>query len=271
MTSLLAGSAEHPYGDTRGRFQTATPASYSFGSDGLLRDGATAVVWSGTASNASGPFGSGVRSGRLVPTDALSSVLCQGSMSNYCANAADALDVYYAWETGPNPFNQFAGLKRTDDSFVTFDAPMSVTFNVPARSDEFGSQAGASLQLQYNGFGDLFGIPSRCVNTITNETVACGPGQGIRWVPSFSIPESLTEGVVTDGNGTSYLVKWLEREVRLAQVSNSQCTGLTPGSTADLPSLVGLRSPGIPGDPSYIGAKPAITAAPRVVHGVVKY
>lgn len=271
MASFFASSAEHPYGASRGRFQTASPLGYAFGSDGLLREGADAIVWSASNSGVQGPFAQGIRSGKLVPTDSLASVLCEGSQSNYCANSVDALDVYYVWETGPNPHNQFAGLKRNDNSFVTFDAPLSVTFNVPNRSNEFGTFAGASLQLQYNGFGDLFGIPSTCVNAITNEPVACGPGQGIRWVPSFSIPESLSEGVATDANGGSYLVKWLEREVRLSQVSGAQCTGLTPGSTADLPSLTGLRSPGIPGDPSYIGAKPTVTGAPRVVHGVVKY
>ena len=60
-------------------------------------------------------------------------------------------------------------------------------------------------------------------------------------------------------------------EVRLTQVNNALCSGLTPGSTADLPSLVGLRNPANSADPAYIGVKPTLTATPRVVHGVVKY
>jgi hypothetical protein len=65
--------------------------------------------------------------------------------------------------------------------------------------------------LQYGGFGELSGIPGHCVSQLTNEAVSCDT-QNARYVPAFIIPAG---DQVTNGS-TTYLVKWLEREIRFA-------------------------------------------------------
>ncbi len=268
LQELATGQRTHPFGTTQDQFMNAaTTVAYTFGADGKLSTAGTPVLWpaSLTAQQA-GMFGNGVRGGKLLPTQ--DAFRCANDNTKFCANAADEAEVFYAWETGPNSWNQFAGLRGTDGQYLQFDAPLNVSYNVPDRA-EFGQFRGSVVRLQYNGFGDLWGIPSNCVDPATNNPVACG--EGTRWVPAFTIPATLDEGVVTDSNGTQYLVKWLNREVRFAKVAGSFCSALTVGSIASLPAATGLNNPAKATDPLYIGAKPEVTGAPRVVDGVVKY
>jgi hypothetical protein len=181
-------------------------------------------------------------------------------------------EVYYVWETGANTWNQFAAVKDTTGAFVTFDAPLPLSYTVPAGA-QYGQYAGKSIVLQYNGFGDLQGIPGTCVSMLTNATVNCN-SQGARYVPSFAIPFDETKGLVTSIDGqTTYLVKWLDREIRFAQKSLSACTnaGLALPSNVVLPTADNLKDPSDSSSSVYIGVKPTVTAAPRVIHGDVKY
>ena len=86
------------------------------------------------------------------------------------------------------------------------------------------------------------------------------------------IPMDTSAGVVTGGT-TRYLVKWLNREIRLAVKDPSLClaAGLTLPTGLALPDASGLANPAAPGTPVYIGAEPVVTAAPRVIQGVVEY
>jgi hypothetical protein len=213
-------------------------------------------------------FRHGLRTGRLFadPADAE----CDIGSGTYCEWRVNSLEVYYQWETGPNPYNQFAAVKDAGGQFVNFDAPLQVTFAVP-QGAVYGQHAGQSIVLQYGGFGDLWGLPGICVSPTTNEEVACEGGD-VRYVPSFVIPDDLTQGVVT-ANGTTYLVKWLEREIRFARKNPSVCdaAGLIVPASATLPAAADLANPSDPASPVYIGVRPAVTAAPRVIRGEVKY
>jgi hypothetical protein len=179
--------------------------------------------------------------------------------------------VYYQWETGPNAYNQFAAVKGSNGQFVNLDAPLQVNFAVP-QGAAFGAYAGKSIVLQYGGFGELYGLPGICVSPQTNAEVACGEGGEVRYVPSFVIPYNSTQGVVTS-NGTTYLVKWLEREIRFARKNLSVCNGagLTVPSGMTLPTAQDLKNPSNPNSDVYIGVRPLVTAAPRVIHGEVKF
>jgi len=80
---------------------------------------------------------------------------------------------------------------------------------------------------------------------------------------------------VTSGQDT-YLVKWLEREIRFARkdmtAQPSACAGLTlPSNTITLPTSAVLKNPSDSSSDIYIGTKPTVTDAPRVIHGEVKY
>lgn len=136
---------------------------------------------------------------------------------------------------------------------------------------KYGEYAGQQLVLQYGGFGDLWDIPGHCVSPTTNAVVSCD-GENVRHVAAFTIPFDPTQGQVVSGEDT-YLVKWLEREIRFAPKALSECenAGLQLPVGVSLPTSAGLQNPADPSSTAYIGAKPSIAGAPRVVQGEVKY
>ena len=239
-------------------------------SSALLRDGANAaVVFTDSSALQSRPqYQSGIRTGRLFT--ALADAQCSGSISQYCDQKVDELEVYYQWETGPNQWNQFAAVKNAAGAVVAFDAPLQVSYSVPTGA-KYGQYAGKSIVLQYGGFGELWGIPGSCVSRLTNEHVSCDT-QDSRYVPAFVIPFDDVLGRVTDG-GTTYLAKWLDREIRFARKDTSVCNaaGVSLPSALSLPNASGLQNPSDPASAIYIGEKPVVTDSPRVIDGDVKY
>jgi len=237
-----------------------------------LRDGANEpVTFSDRDALASQPgFGNGVRTGRLFTN--LADAECNVGSGTYCDYKVNDAEVYYQWETGANNWNQFAAVKDSSGAFVTFDPPLQLAYTVPAGA-RYGQYAGKSIVLQYGGFGDLGGIPGTCVSPVTNAPVNCSL-QGARYVPSFAIPFDETTGRATSIDGqTSYLVKWLDREIRFAQkpLTASASAGLTLPSNVTLPTATNLKDPSDSSSDVYIGEKPTVTSAPRVIHGDVKY
>jgi hypothetical protein len=183
--------------------------------------------------------------------------------------------VYYVWETGANSWNQFAGVKDSSNHFLHFEAPLQLNYTVPNDSNKYGEYAGKSIVLQYGGFGDLWGIPGHCVSHLTNQTVDCGTqSDDIRYVPAFIIPS--TSNQVSDGTHT-YLVKWLEREIRFAPKDMTAhplaCAGLnTSNINVTLPTSASLKDPSSSAQTDvYLGVKPVVTGSPRVIQGEVKY
>jgi hypothetical protein len=272
-----------PYVDTSFNNWNPTTAYVTYTADtqnGVLTSGgqpAAAVLTDATAYQQAPQYQGGVRSGPLV--DDLTSVQCPGDTSHYCSSVANNLTHYYVWETGPNSFNQFAGIKDSSNTFVTFDPPMQVTYNVPSDSTIYGQYAGKAIVLQYGGFGNLWGIPGTCVSNLTNQPVSCDAGNNVRFVAQFSIPDDLTNGTVTytppgsNTGSTTYLVRWLDREIRFANKPLSSCSGLSLPSNSDitLPTAADVKNPTDPTSDAYIGAKPDVTDAPRVIQGVVEY
>jgi hypothetical protein len=115
--------------------------------------------------------------------------------------------------------------------------------------------------LDYSGFGNLWGIPSFCVNMDTGLEVDCstsGPGSPVRWVPAFTIPIGAT---VYDGT-TPYLAKPLELEQRMKKDTSGGCDTLSAVAYT-LPVIADWVDPAI-------GTEPVITDAPAVIGGVVQ-
>jgi hypothetical protein len=252
-----------------------TPAAnvVTYGTDAgtaTLRDGDGAVVafGDGAAYREHPMYANGLMSGRLFTQ--LADAECDVGSGTYCGWRVNDVEVYYQWQTGPNPWNQFAAVKDASGSFVAFDAPLQLAYTVP-NGAQYGQYAGKSIVLQYSGFGDLQGIPGVCVSRLTNAQVNCNQ-QGARYVPSFVIPYDATAGQVSDGSKT-YLVKWLDREIRFAQKPLSACTaaGLTVPANVTLPAAADLKDPSDASSDVYIGTEPTVTSAPRVIHGDVKY
>jgi hypothetical protein len=236
----------------------------------VLRDGTNAAV---TFTNAQAlesqpQYRQGVRTGRLFTS--LASAQCDVNPSLYCDNKIHELDVYYEWETGPNQWNQFAALRDGNNNVVSFDPPLQVSYSVPSGA-QYGAYAGKSIVLEYGGFGQLWGIPGSCVSRFTNEAVSCDQPES-RYVPAFVIPFDETLGRVTR-NSTPMLAKWLDREIRFARKPLSACTnaGLSLPTGLTLPSATGLADPSDSTSDIYIGSKPSVTDAPRVIHGEVMY
>jgi hypothetical protein len=260
---------------TANNFQPLLSAGVvSYGGDAasaMLLDGAAApVVLNADAESLEGSpqFRNGLRTGKLFVN--LADAECDIGSGTYCEWRVNNLDVYYQWETGPNQYNQFAAVKDGSGAFVNLDPPLQVNFQVP-QGGAYGQYAGQSIVLQYGGFGELWGLPGICVSPQTNQEVACDGGE-VRYVPSFVIPQDTASGRVT-ANGTTYLVKWLDREIRFARKNLSVCdgAGLTIPSGMTLPTANDLKNPSDPASDIYIGVRPVVTAAPRVIHGEVKY
>lgn len=208
----------------------------------------------------------GVRTGRLF-TD-LAAAECAFQPGSYCESNVDAMDTYYSWETGSGQWNQFAAVKDASGNFVVFDVPLQLTYQVPD-APAYAEYAGKSIVLQYGGFGDLWGIPGHCVSRLTNDLVSCDT-EDSRYVPAFVIPFDASVGRATADDAT-YLIKWLNREIRFARKPDATCASLALPSDVTLPTAASLKDPSDPAADIYIGTKPTVTDAPRVIHGEVKY
>ena len=55
----------------------------------------------------------------------------------------------------------------------------------------YGSYSGLPILLQFDGFGNLQGIPGYCVNPVDNSVEDCNVS-GASYVPMFSLPDGTT-------------------------------------------------------------------------------
>jgi hypothetical protein len=224
-------------------------------------------------------YQNGVMSGRLFAHLGDAQCLDNANPVDYCDYQVNSASVYYVWQTGPSSWSQFAAIKDNTGGFVHFDAPLQVDFTVPVGA-AYGTYGGTSLVLQYNGFGDLWGIPGSCVSGTTNRPVTDCNTPNSRYVPAFVIPYDPTattqQGIVTttsDGVTTTYLAKWLQREIRFAVKDASVCTNdqLQGPTNVQLPTAAGLKDPSSSSSDVFLGTEPTVTGAPRVIQGDVKY
>lgn len=172
--------------------------------------------------------------------------------------AWSVLDTFYTWETGTNNWNQFTAVKDSQGNFFKFDPPWQVAYihSQPDSSAPDYKYDGTRFFLEYSGFGDLHGIPGKCFDSASGQTVTDCSGMNVRWVPEFIIP---TDSTVTVGS-LQYLVKPLEVEQRM-KVKPGGCASLNPTSYA-LPSMDEWSDPAL-------AAEPVVTGPPKVIGGVV--
>lgn len=262
-------------------YQSVTPdsstyAAYRFDNAGMiLYSGASGTIPVITATTGT-DFPGGVTSGPLfdpallsAPSITIPSPLgCDWArFSETCGGKAwSVLPVFYTWETGPNEWNMFTGLQDAYGNPVKFEPPLQVEYTHKL-ADKYQN---TKFYLQYAGFGDLQGIPGKCVNVDTGQDgVDCSGGDpAVKWVPEFSIPDidPLTQSFTTMTdvlNGTVYLVKALEKEQRMKiDLTPGACDGLDaqPYKLPDMSSYI---------DP-VIGTEPIVSGAPSVIGGVVQ-
>jgi hypothetical protein len=254
--SKINSSDQWPYNDY-GQPQLSPPAefaSYTFDSVNMvLKSGANPII----ATSDTYPFG--VMSGPLFePTpDNLSLLACDWDPSMTCGwQAWNKLDVFYTWETGPNDWNKFTALLNPGDgTALRFDPPLQVSY-----VHTWDDLTTSTFNLEYSGFGNLWGIPGKCIDWDSGNEVDCGPGT--RWIPQFSIPAGSELMDVSDNGATKYYAKPLEEEQRMKQVNESDCSTLTI-STYTLPNISEWQDPNI-------GAEPKVESPPAVIGGVLQ-
>jgi hypothetical protein len=243
--------------------------TYTFGAGGLLDGNDAPVVWENIPSDSS--YSNGLQTGWLVDSPP-STANCPAAspdaqQGNLCQPANPA--TYYTWQTGANQWNQSLWLTSAG-TIIPFDPPQNVAYTVP-NAAAYGSYAGLPILLQFNGFGNLQGIPGTCVDPTDNSVVDCGTN-GASYVPAFSIPDGTTMSLpsLSGAASTPLIVKALNGAILLKNLGSNaaQCSSMTLAPLT-LPSG-GLHDPSSSGDSDYLGTEPTVTASPKVIDGVVQ-
>ena len=248
----------------------AHTVSYTFSSASLTDSNSAAVILEQASQYPSNSLytQNGIQTGRLFEAPLTNENCPQGMPSGSVCEPANP-STYYTWQTGPNQWNQSLWL-TSGGQVVPFDPPQNIAYTVPTGS-AYGSYAGLPILLQFNGFGNLGGIPGSCVNPTDNAPVDCGTS-GASYVPMFSIPDGTTMTLPSlDGMSTTPLiVKALNGAILLKSLGSNaaQCSSMTL-TPLTLPSG-GLHDPSDPSDADYLGTMPTVTSAPKVIDGVVQ-
>ena len=273
LTAFSAGSQSSPFGNSTDQQWFSAPSantvSYTFSSTGLMESGSSMVLEQPFQYPSGSMYAQGgIMTGRLFDT-AFGTTNCPTGMVCEPSNPA----AYYTWQTGPNQWSQSLWLtKASDSSVVQLDAPQNVPYTVPTGT-AYGSFAGKSILLQFNGFGNLFGVPGYCVDPATNATVDCSTANS-RYVPMFSLADgtTMTLPATSSTAATPLIVKALDAELRLRDLGpsmpSSACASMTL-TTMTLPSG-GLHDPTSSTDSEYLGAMPTVSSAPKVIDGVLQ-
>ncbi len=265
--AYTSGMAPSPYNATTATQWFSAPSSgvtvsYTFGAGGLAI-GATPMIISNPGYYAASPmYQNGVMSGRLFDTALLYANCPAGTAAGtVCEPGAPA--AYYTWSTGTDQWNQSLWLTN-GSTVVAFDPPQDINYLVPTGA-AYGTWAGKTIKLQFNGFGNLNGIPGYCVNPADNSVVDCSTANA-RYVPMFSIPDGATMTLGT----TPLIVKALDAEIRLKDLGAgaAACSAMT--LTTQAPPTGGVHDMSKPSDAYYIGVKPTVTASPKVIDGIVQ-
>jgi hypothetical protein len=189
--------------------------------------------------------------------------------------AWSALDVFYTWETGPNNWNRLTTVVDGSGQVVRFDPPVRVEYvhSQAATDAPDYKYDGVSFFLDYNGFGDLHGIPGKCVDMNSGSVVTNCNGEAIRWVPEFTIPAGSSVTASTGGTIATYYVKPLEMEQRMKKDPDpNACSLLSTQNGYDFANFNLNDKGGVKGlwqNPA-IGTEPSLAGAPAVIGGTVQ-
>ena len=169
--------------------------------------------------------------------------------------------ITYRWDTGQDDWNKMAIVTPSGGgNALTFDKPLSLQLKDPydpATDDANGATSdnqpytAQPLLLQYGGAGQLWGFPWE--HDTTND----------RWYS----PITLKDGVVlTDGQGTDYVVKEMEKEQHMQTQALSNCSTLSlpNNSNLPLPTASDVDTSAVTFGPSD---RPVVTDPPAVIGG----
>jgi len=275
LTAYSGGTASTPFanGTDTQWFSAPGPAntvSYTFTAAGLVDSNNVPVTLEQASQYPSNSqyAQNGIQTGWLLDSP-LTNANCPPGMSGSPVCQPANPTTYYTWQTGPNQWNQSLWL-TSGGKVVPFDPPQNIAYTVPTGS-AYGSYSGLPILLQFNGFGNLSGIPGSCVDPTDNSPVPCGTN-GSSYVPMFSIADGTTMTLPSlDGSTTTPLiVKALNGAILLKSLGSNapECSSMTL-TPLTLPSG-GLHDPSNSSDTEYLGTMPTVTSAPKVIDGVVQ-
>jgi len=214
---------------------------------------------------------------RLVDITAITNLKCDDDLSKICGYKLDDLSEYFEFETGKQDWHKSEFLIDANGDPVVFEPPQIAKVDVPSGA-AYGEYSGAKMQLQFEGFGSLHGIPGRCYDKDTNMPANCN--QNSFYMPAFALPD----GTAVDIDGSTKYIKALDSELRFAPAASgvsTQSQGITLGSLSSLPTARPLNGdasadPKNPSNPAnageYVGehSPDLFKGAAAVIHGVVQ-
>lgn len=215
-------------------------------------------------------------SGVLVTSEDLSRLACKNhnGADAYCEFLADKrLTTFYRWESGPDAWNTFTGIKDESGRLVKFDSPLNVTYEVPVNDANAGAFAGKTVTIQYPGNGNLW-IPGYCFDPDTVDYARTQCGEGSQWANEFTIPFDENIGVVKvpSQQNKEYLVKTLRKGVYFPPAQDpNDCNDLKDVALAFrdsvLPTESDWKNPADPNSSFYIGPWQESSQTPLVIDG----
>jgi hypothetical protein len=271
------GSTASPFGANTDHQWFSAPGAntvtYAFGATGLVESSASMVLEQASQYPSGSMYAqNGIMTGRLFDT-ALASSNCPNGMPAGTVCEPGNPQAYYQWQTGPNQWSQSLWLTKTaDSSVVAFDPPVNLAYVVPTGA-AYGSWAGKTILLQFNGFGNLFGIPGSCVSPADNSPVDCSTPNS-RYVPVFSIPDGDATMTVPGSTPTPLIIKALDAELRLKKLllTDAACTVGNVTLTTQTVPTGGTHDPSSPSDAHYLGTEPTpASTQPKVIDGVLQH
>jgi len=192
--------------------ETWTPVTYTFDTTEMaLQYGGVNVTVPAEMENGN------IWSGALMQPGDQALLTCPWDDQKTCAWMAESrLDSFYRWESGSDTWNKLIALVNNGTGLVEdFEQPLSVEYEHTYADGET-----KTFVLNYEGFGNLHGIPETCEDGDTGEAIECPWWSGeeyegwVRVISDFAIPAGAPASYFDPNTGADVdvVVKPLEEE-----------------------------------------------------------
>ena len=157
------------------------------------------------------------------------------SKTRYCTEKSWSKDVATTYRVTVRTNSEY-NLINSSGNVVAFDPPKTLYFQVPNDSSTYGNDAGKKINLEYESFGELQGIPGEVIDISTGQSIgeyfSGNWSDNYRYVNRFTIPDGST---LTDATtGTTYKTKALFGEEWMSKKDSAKGTLSYSASSNDL-------------------------------------
>jgi hypothetical protein len=158
---------------------------------GVITDTSAGLATVATSSGqTSGPFFEG------TPAN-FAALQCKYDTSLICPYRIwDSLSVFYTYRTGPQSTRPILMTQSATPTPILFDAPKIFSYVHQGTTSNSGqSYQGTKFLLQYQGRGDLSGLPTMCIDTSTGLPGSCYPSASTSIVDLDISPNGILKGI----------------------------------------------------------------------------